>query len=66
MDDIPIGLFKTQEAAEKFAKTVSVKTCEKIAKQNDLYTSSHVCVYVCAFKAGKMTNAHQVRRKDDM
>lgn len=65
MDDVPVGLFKTQEAAEKVATKISIKECKKIAAQNDLYTTSHVCFFVCAFKAGKMVTAYQVTRHDD-
>lgn len=65
MDDVPVGLYKTQEAAEKAARNISIKACENIANRCDLYTTSHVCFFVCGFKAGQMTSAYQVTREDD-
>lgn len=65
MDDIPVGLFKTQAAAEKVAKKISIKECDRIAEQNDLSTTTHVCFFVCEFKAGKMVSARQIDRIDD-
>lgn len=65
MDDIPVGLFKTQAAAEKFAKKVSIKACNHIAAVNDLSTTTHVCFFVCEFKFGTLVSARQIDRADD-
>lgn len=65
MDDLPVGLFKTQEAAEQFARTVSIKYCKNTALRCDISMTEHVCFFVCQFKAGNLLSANQFRRPDD-
>lgn len=65
MDDVPIGLFKTMQAAIDAAKKTSFRAGYAAAKKLDIDCRTPVCFAVIAFDNGKPTEMVVIDRPDD-
>jgi len=65
MDDVPLGLFRTKEAAMDAAKKTSFRAGYAAAKKLDIDCRTPVCFAVIGFDNGKPTEMFIVDRPDD-
>ena len=65
MDDVPLGLFRTKEAAMEAAKKTSFRAGYAAAKKLDIDCRTPVCFAVIGFDNGKPTEMFIVDRPDD-
>ena len=65
MDDVPLGLFRTKEAAMAAAKKTSFRAGYAAAKKLDIDCRTPVCFAVIGFDNGKPTEMFVVDRPDD-
>lgn len=65
MDDVPLGLFRTKEAAMEAAKKTSFRAGYAAAKKLDIDCRTPVCFAVIGFDNGKPTEMFVVDRPDD-
>lgn len=65
MDDVPVGLFRTKEAAIAAANKTSFRAGYAAAKKLDIDCRTPVCFAVVAFDNGKPTEMLFVNREDD-
>lgn len=65
MDDVPVGLFKTEKAALEAAQNMRFKTGYACAKRVDIHCSTPVCFAVVPFKFGQPGSMRFVTRPDD-
>lgn len=65
MDDVPVGLFRTKEAAIAAANKTSFRAGYAAAKKLDIDCRTPVCFAVIGFDNGKPTEMFVVDRPDD-
>lgn len=65
MDDVPVGLFKTYDAACHAAKSMSRRAGYAAAKKLDIDCATPVCFAVVEMTNGKPTEIMFVNRPDD-
>lgn len=65
MDDVPLGLFRTKDAAMEAAKKTSFRAGYAAAKKLDIDCRTPVCFAVIGFDNGKPTEMFIVDRPDD-
>jgi len=65
MDDVPVGLFRTKEAAMEAANKTSFRAGYAAAKKLDIDCRTPVCFAVIGFDNGKPTEMFVVDRPDD-
>lgn len=65
MDDVPVGLFKTEKAALDAAKNMTFKVGYSCAARVDINCGTPVCFAVIQFSKGIPGKMTIVERKDD-
>ncbi len=65
MDDVPVGLFKTEQAALEAARNMRLQTGYACAKRVDIDCRTPVCFAVVPFKSGQPGSMRIVTRPDD-
>ena len=65
MDDVPVGLFKTEKEALAAAKKISLRSAYAVAKKLDIDCRTPVCFAVVAFKDGRPAGMTIIDRPDD-
>ena len=65
MDDVPVGLYATEQDAIKAAKTMTWTQGYAAARRMDIDCSTPVCFAYAAFENGVATAFTVVDRKDD-
>jgi hypothetical protein len=65
MDDVPVGLFKTKEAAIEAAEKMSFRVANACAKRLDIDCRTPVCFAVVSFAFGQPGQMIIVDRNDD-
>lgn len=66
MDDVPIGLFRTKEAAIAAAKKTSFRAGYAVAKKLDIDCRTPVCFNVVEFENGRPKDMLVIDRPDDV
>jgi hypothetical protein len=65
MDDVPLGLFSSADAALQFAMTVTFDAAYATARKLDIDCSTPVCFAVVPFESGLPTEIAPINRPDD-
>jgi len=65
LDDVPLGLFSSADAALQFAQTVTLDAAYAIANKLEIDCSTPVCFAVVTFEDGRPTDIGFVNRPDD-
>jgi hypothetical protein len=65
MDDVPLGLFGSADAALQFAMTVTFDAAYATARKLEIDCTTPVCFAVVTFENGLPTEIESVDRPDD-